>query len=134
MARVMVPIPDLDDQYFWEGVAQRKLLARGCAECGRLQQPPSPMCPRCGSVDWTVRELSGRGTVYTWIVSRHPAQPEGEARLVAVVELVEGVRLVSNLYEVSTADVRNGLPVEVTFREVGEVLLPGFRPAADGVA
>ncbi|HEY4459812.1 MAG TPA: OB-fold domain-containing protein [Pseudonocardiaceae bacterium] len=129
---MIAPIPDHDDRFFWDAVAERRLVVRRCANCARWQQPPSPMCPACGSVEWTVEEVSGTGEVYSWIVSHHPNQPGEDARIVAVVALAEGVRLVSNLHDIDPADVRNGMPVEVVFAEVDGVVLPQFRPASGG--
>lgn len=128
MPRVIPPVPDRDEQYFWTGIEEGRLLARRCARCSRLQHPPSPMCPRCGSLDWVAQELSGRGVVYSWIVSRHPAEPQGAARIVALVDLEEGRRMVSNLQGVAPADVVNGMPVELIFAEIDGVRLPQFRP------
>ncbi|HEX3785556.1 MAG TPA: OB-fold domain-containing protein [Pseudonocardiaceae bacterium] len=129
MAHVIPPVPNRDDQFFWDAVAEDRLVVRRCAGCARLQQPPGPMCPACGSVEWAVGEVSGKGEVYSWIVSRHPNQPDGEGRIVAIIDLAEGVRLVSNLRDVQPAAVRNGMPVEVTFAEVDGIRLPQFRPA-----
>jgi uncharacterized OB-fold protein len=129
---VIPPRPDHDDRFFWDAVAHHRLVVRRCASCARSQQPPSPMCPACGSVDWTVEEVSGQGEVYSWIVSRHPNQPDEDARIVAVIELAEGVRLVSNLRDIEPVDVRNGMQVEVVFAEVGGVVLPQFRPVGGG--
>jgi len=127
--KVIPPAPDPDEQYFWDGVAGGELLLRRCAGCGRLQHPPSPMCPQCGSVDWTTQQASGRGTVHSWIVSRHPTDPDDAARVVALIDLEEGVRLVSNLTDVDAADVANEMAVEVTFREIDGTRLPQFVPA-----
>jgi uncharacterized protein len=117
-----------DDEFFWKGAAQKKLLLAECAKCSRIQHPPSPMCPNCGSLDWDRREASGRGTLHSWIVSHHPNEPEGAPRIVALVDLEEGVRLVSNLIGVPVGEVRNDMPVAVTFAEVGGVMRPQFAP------
>ena len=87
------------------------------------------MCPQCGSVEWSEWEASGRGTVHTWILSHHPSEPDTEPRIVALVELEEGVRLVSNLHGIEPDDVRNDMDVEVFFAEVDGVRLPLFRTA-----
>jgi len=89
------------------------------------------MCPRCGSVEWAAQEASGRGTVHSWIVSHHPnstGETDETPRIVALVQLEEGVRLVSNLRDIDPQDVRNDMEVEVSFAEVGDVRLPQFRP------
>jgi uncharacterized OB-fold protein len=129
MPAVIPPVVGHDDQFFWDGVAEGKLRLQSCADCGLVRQPPRPMCPNCRSLKWQTADMSGRGTVYSWIVSRHPTQPDAEPRIVALVELEEGVRLVSNLTDVEEADVENDMPVEVCFRQFdGGVTLPQFRP------
>jgi uncharacterized OB-fold protein len=126
---VIPPVLDPDDEFFWEGVGRGELLLRACAGCGRLQHPPSPMCPACHSVEWTTRQASGRGSVYSWIVSHHPTEADALPRVVVLVDLEEGVRLVSNLQGVAPADVRNGMDVEVFFQDFDGVVLPQFRAA-----
>jgi uncharacterized OB-fold protein len=119
------------DAYFWDGVRDRTLLLRKCAGCGELQHPPTPMCGNCHGLEWETQKASGRGTVYSWIVSRHPTQPDDNQRIVALVELDEGVRLVSNLINIDAADVRNDMAVEVSFVEYdNDVVLPHFTPVA----
>jgi uncharacterized protein len=133
MPQAVSPTVDHDDEFFWSGVAEGKLLVRRCAGCQWLQHPPSPMCPQCGSLEWDVQELSGRGNLHSWILSQHPSAPDDQARIVALVELDEGPRLVSNLFEVDVADVENGMLLEVVFAEIDGVVLPQFRAAGGGV-
>jgi uncharacterized OB-fold protein len=132
MPQVIAPAVGYDDAYFWDGVRAGQLLLRRCANCGYLQHPPGPMCPRCGSLSWTVQEASGRGTVYSWIRSHHPNDPDADPRIVVLVELEEGVRLVSNLVRVAPDDVDNGMAVTVCFERFDDdVVLPQFEPAID---
>jgi uncharacterized OB-fold protein len=126
---VIAPRVGQDDAYFWEGVAESRLLLRGCVSCGHLQHPPTPMCQKCGGLQWSVRDASGKGVVYSWIVAKHPTEADGAGRVVALVELAEGVRLVANL-SADPSTVANGLPVEVFFADVDGVRLPQFRPVA----
>jgi uncharacterized OB-fold protein len=56
MPEVIPPTPDADDQYFWDGIGENKLLLQRCADCKRLRQPPSPMCPGCNSLEWDTQE------------------------------------------------------------------------------
>lgn len=123
------PTTGHDDEFFWAGVAAGKLLARRCARCRKLQHPPSPMCPRCGSLEWDIYELDGRGTLHSWILAHHPTQPDGVGRIVALVLLVEGIRMVANLRDVDPADVHNDMALKVAFMDVGGVQLPQFRPS-----
>jgi uncharacterized OB-fold protein len=126
--RVIPPVPDTDDQFFWDGVAEGKLLLERCAACKTKRHPPSPMCGRCNSVERESFEASGRGTVYSWIESRHPSAPDSDTRIVVLVDLEEGLRMVANLQGIALADVQPGLPVEVFFDEIDGTKLPQFRP------
>jgi uncharacterized OB-fold protein len=85
------------------------------------------MCPYCQSLEWEAVESVGRGSIYSWVVSHHPTEPDAEPRIVVLVELEEGVRLVANLQGLPWSKVRNDLPVEVFFAEVDNVRLPQFR-------
>jgi uncharacterized protein len=129
---VIAPVTGYDDAWFWDGVRAGQLLLRSCAACGRLQHPPTPLCPACGAASWTIREASGRGTVYAWIASHHPNEPAAAPRIVALVELDEGVRIVSNVVDVPVGEVSNEMAVEVCFSTLasaeGDVVLPQFRP------
>jgi uncharacterized OB-fold protein len=130
MPHVVAPIPTPDEEFFWRGVAKGKLLIACCAICARLQHPPSPMCPACGSTEWDIRESSGRGTIHSWIVSHHPSRPDDAPRIVALVDLEEGTRLVTNLVDVDVSAVSNDMAVTLTFREFDGVKLPQFAPAS----
>jgi uncharacterized protein len=125
---VATPDLTLDNALFEAGAQRGVLLVAECAGCQLLQHPPSPMCPHCGSVQWVLHETSGRGTVVSWIVSHHPTEVDVDPRIVALVELEEGVRLVSNIRDASIAEVSNDMPVEVAFLETDGVLLPQFLP------
>jgi uncharacterized protein len=127
------PVFTPDAVFFWEGAARGELLGQRCADCHKLVFPPRPMCPACHSVKREVVKLSGRGAVYSWIIPRHPP-PVGfaEAPIVALIELEEGTRFVSNLIGIATGEVRAGLPVEVTFVPTrGGKAVPVFRPRGE---
>ena len=118
-----------DQDFFWEGVKENKLLIQQCSDCETLRQPPGPMCPHCQSLRWQPKQASGRGTVYTWIASKHPSEPDSNTRIVALIDLEEGVRMVSNLCDIELAAVRVALPVQVFFDATYG--LPQFRPAGE---
>jgi uncharacterized OB-fold protein len=134
MPRVIPPVPDADDQFFWDGVAEGKLLLERCAACKTKRHPPSPMCAACLSTEREAYEATGRGRVYSWLASHHPSAPDDEPRIVALIDLDEGFRIVSNLQGVALDDVHPGLAVEVFFAEVDGTMLPQFRPAVGGGA
>lgn len=124
-----------DNAFFWDGVAAGELRIQRCAGCATLRHPPRPMCGSCQSTDVDVVVSSGRGTIYSYAVHHHPPLPGIELPLVVIlVELEEGVRLVSSLADASPEAVAIGLPVEVVFTQVDEDLtLPLFR-LAEGIS
>lgn len=125
---VRPPTPDRDSEHFWQGVADGRLLLQHCSSCGTVRFPPQPMCGSCRSFDFEARDAAGRGTVLSWIVSRHPTEADAEPRAVGLIELDEGPRIVSNLVDVEGYDDLNDIAVEVGFAEVGGVALHHFRP------
>ena len=129
MPPVAQPVPDEDSRFFWDGVREGRLLLQRCSGCSAFRHPPGPMCPACLSLEWEAVEASGRGTIYSWVLSHHPTEPDAEPRVVVLVALDEGVRLVANLQGVPRQEVVNDLPVEVFFDEIDGVRLPQFRPA-----
>jgi uncharacterized protein len=131
MTARLVPSATRDTQFFWDALREHRLLIQRCADCGTRRHPPRPMCPRCNSLSWGTVESSGRGTVYSFVMPQHPQYPWFDyPYIVALVELEEGTRLVSNLCDVSPDDVTIGMPVEVTFTEFdGDLVLHQFRPA-----
>jgi len=121
-----------DARFFWAGAAEDRLLVQRCASCSTLRHPPAPMCGRCGSLEWNTLDASGRGRIYTWIRSLHPNRPDEEPRIVVLVELEEGVRIVSNLVDVPHDGPFDDLPVTVEFRDDRGARTPFFRLVDDG--
>jgi hypothetical protein len=90
------------------------------------------MCPFCNSVEREEQVLSGHGSVYTWVMPRYPVIPGfQEGRIVTVIDLSEGIRMVSNLCEIAYQDITRDMPVEVFFEDAQEGFkIPVFRPSA----
>ncbi|MGP3924581.1 bifunctional MaoC family dehydratase N-terminal/OB-fold nucleic acid binding domain-containing protein [Streptomyces sp. 8N616] len=128
-ARRPRPVVNRDNAGFWEGVARRELLIQRCTPCGTLRFPWLPGCNSCGSADWDTVRASGSGTVYSYVVMHHPPFPAFDPPYaVALVELAEGVRMISNITGVPYDKVRIGMPVELEFLKPDEELtLPVFR-------
>ena len=128
------PLPRIDanGRPFWEAARRHELRLPKCDACGRLRVTFEPWCPRCGADASTWTALSGRGTVWShctfhraYFESFAPELPYG----VALVELEEGPRLVTNVIGLPREQVRIGLAVEAVFEDVTpEVTLVKFRP------
>jgi uncharacterized OB-fold protein len=137
------PVVNRDNAGFWAGVAEHRLLIQRCASCATLRFPWLPGCGACGSPDWDTVEAEGGGTVYSYVVVHHPPFPafagteggrEGAGPYaVGLIELAEGVRMVSNVIGVPYDEVRIGMPVRLEFFRADEDLeLPVFRALAAG--
>jgi uncharacterized OB-fold protein len=141
MESLLLPVIDEDSAPFWQAARRGELVMQGCANCGRLRFPPRPMCPYCQSVDVTWSPMSGRGTVWSFVVPHPPLLPayaEQAPYNVVVVALDEDptLRLVGNLVTSADGainellDITIGAPVRVVFTEVSDdVSLPRWAPA-----
>lgn len=103
--------------------------------CSSFIYYPRPFCPRCPGDELEWREASGRGRVYTYTVVRRAATPAFADRVphvLALVELEEGPRVVTNIVGCRPEEVRIGMPVRAAFeRHSGEVGLVIFQPEAE---
>jgi uncharacterized protein len=130
-----IPVPTPETRPFWEAARRHELVLQRCEGCGRHVFYPRAVCPHCFSVALTWRGVSGRGTLHTFTVVHRGQRtfPLGPPYVIAIVELAEGVRLMTNLVDVEPdpAKIRIGMAVEVVFEDVSpEIALPRFRPAS----
>jgi uncharacterized OB-fold protein len=121
-------LPNRDEDFFWTGIDEGRLTAQRCKSCNTLRHPPAPMCAECQSLEWEAQTLSGKGTVYSWLVSRHPTQPDAEPRIVVLVNLEEGIRLVGNMLPGESTAVDD--PVRFAVGEFHGMRLPMFTKGA----
>ncbi len=125
------PIENYDNEHYWQGLRDGKLLIQKCSNCGTLRHPPQPMCEQCQSLEWTTIESEGKGTIYTYTVMHYPEIPPFDyPNPIVLVELNEGVRIVSQLIDADPEQIAIGLPVEMEIKEVQEGMsLPLFKLA-----
>ena len=132
-ARPLRPRPSLtkDNAWWFEALLAHRLLIQRCSACGVLRHPPRPGCDRCGSLEWSPIEASGRGTVFSFVVNHYPQVPAFDYPLaVGLIELEEGTRLVANVIGIDPSEVRIGMPVVVEFVDHDpELTLAAFHPA-----
>ena len=128
-----LPQPTPESQPYWDGLKEHKLILPHCRDCGTPHFYPRPFCldPDCfkWEIDW--REVSGKGRVHTFVISHLPIPPMETAGpyVIAVVELAEGPRMMSNLIIDAPDQPTVAMPVEIVYDDVtDEVTLPKFRP------
>jgi hypothetical protein len=129
---IPLPRPTALSRPHWDGCRDGRLLVQRCTACQAYVFIPQPICTRCQSPALAWVESSGRGVVYSYTVVHRPPRPAFAAPyVVAIVALDEGWHMLTNLVDCAPAEVRVGLPVEVSFRRVSdEITLPCFRPRA----
>ena len=131
MADLPLPVPDEATAPFWDYCRAGELRIQRCVQCGVFRHPPQPMCRDCGSMEQEWAAVSGRGAVFSYIVTHqpiHPALVDLVPHAVVLVELEEGVRLTSNVVDCAPDEIEIGMPVAVTFEQVNEqITLPKFR-------
>ncbi len=127
-----LPIITEENRPFWEGCKQGKLLLQYCHACQQYQFYPRLYCMRCGAQNLRWVEASGRGMVYSYTIIRQNKSPEFRDDVpynVALIQLEEGPRMLSNVTDIAPGDLRVDLPVRVVFDAVSdEISLPRFRP------
>lgn len=135
MTDVQRPQPVVTDinRTFWDSIGQGELRLQRCISCGLLRYPIASICPNClgRAAEWEL--LSGRGTVYSTVVFHqvyNQAFADEVPYNVAIVELEEGPRLMTNVIGVEPSTVRVGQPVRVVFTAVVDnATIPQFAPA-----
>jgi uncharacterized OB-fold protein len=131
--RFREPTPSLVGREYWERCARGELAAQRCDSCGLLRRYLTRVCPSCKSTDYKWEALTGAGTVYASTVNRFPLSAEFEAPyVVALVDLDEGLRVMTNIIGCDPESVAPGMRVTVAFERVSdEITLPLFKPADD---
>lgn len=118
---------------FWEATKKRELALLWCRSCGRVIHYPRERCPACGSEKSEWRGASGKGEVYAFSVMHRPGNPAMADRVpyvVALVDLEEGARMMSNIVGCEPGAVRVGMPVTITWEELSDGRnLPLFEPS-----
>lgn len=125
------PTPTPETARYWQAANEGRIELPVCDACDKYVFPPRPHCP-CGgpATDW--QPLSGTGRLLSYVISHRPAPGWADEvpYVIALVQLDEGVRLMSNLVgvEPDPAALRLDMPLAVEFEPRGEQMVPVFRP------
>ena len=135
MAEHTKPVPSPTDatQAFWAGCAAGVLRLRNCPDCAKFFAPTRAVCA-CGNSNLTWVDTSGRGRIFSYTVVHRAPDPAFRADLpyvIALVELEEGAKLLSNITGCAPAEVRVGMPVRAVFDQVAPGIgVPKFQPVS----
>ena len=131
----LMPKPTPETRHFWEGARQGELRLQRCQACTHIYFPPRPFCPNCACRSVEVIKATGHGKLYSYVISHRPAPGIPAPYSIAVVELDEGPRIMTNIIgcpQTPEALVLD-MPVEVSFQaQSDEITLPLFKPAGAG--
>lgn len=125
-----VPVPDSVSLPYWQAAKQRRLVVQQCSRCGLFQYPPDIACRYCQSEELQFTDVGGRGVVYSFATYVRSFMAGFDAPYVlALIDLEDHpeVRIMTNLVDTPLESIEIGLPVEVTFEDRGEWVVPQFR-------
>lgn len=134
MAQIPLPKPYQDTEEYWKAAKEHRFIIQKCGDCGETQFYPRGVCSHCLSSNLGWIEASGEATVYSCSVNYragHPGFAEKTPFVLAIVELAEGPRMMTNIVGDDARDVRIGDAVTVVFEDRGKegAKVPQFRRA-----
>ena len=128
----VIPTPTPETKHYWDGAKDGKLILQKCNDCSDNYFPPRPFCPKCGSRSVQEFQASGKGSLYSYVINHLPSPGFTPPFAIAVVELEEGPRLMSNIVECEQTPeaLELDMPLEVTFEKLNDdITQPQFKPA-----
>lgn len=128
------PKPTPETQHFWDGTRANELRLQRCDACAHVYFPPRPFCPTCASRKVSVFRASGKAKLYSYVIHHRPVPGFTPPYSIAVVELEEGPRMMTNIVGCPQTPeaLELDMHLEVTFEKLDDnITLPLFRPARD---
>jgi uncharacterized OB-fold protein len=125
----LLPVPTTGNRPYWAGLAAGELVLQVCDHDGTHRFPESPVCPVCLSTDFAWKPVSGRATLWSWIVMHQKyfdAFADERPYPVAFVKLEEGPLMVSTVVG-DRSSLAVDAPLELEFTQIGEHNVPVFR-------
>ncbi len=119
---------------FWDGLREQKLLLPKCGACGHVFFHPRVLCPRCHARDVGWIQASGKGKLHAFEIAYQAFNKAWKVKppwVLAMVELAEGPRLMTNLVNVEPDPgvITCDMPVQIVFSKLtDEITLPLFEP------
>lgn len=127
------PKPTPETKHFWDGCKQGELRLQTCESCDHTYFPPRPFCPACSSRKVRIVKASGKATLYSYVINHRPLAPGfTEPYAIAVVELAEGPRMMTNIVDCPQTPeaLVLDMKLEATFQPLDDsITLPLFKPA-----
>ena len=129
-----LPKPTPETQHFWDGTRQGELRLQRCCACLGAYFPPRPFCPKCSSREVELFVASGRARLHTYVIHHRDSPGFTAPYSIAVVELQEGPRLMTNIVGCPQTPeaLELDMELEATYLKIDdEITLVQFRPAGE---
>jgi uncharacterized protein len=126
------PQPTPETQHFWDGTKAGELRLQRCDSCSKVYFPPRPFCPSCAAREVSVFAASGKGRLYSYVIHHRQVPGFTPPYAIAVVELNEGPRMMTNIVDCPQTPeaLVLDMPVEIAFEKLDDdITLPLFRPS-----
>jgi len=127
-----LPKPSKWSQPFWDNAKKHKLTLKKCKDCGHIDHPPYLYCTNCHSDNSEWVQASGKGKLVAYAINTYMVPfPfwDDMPYVVAMIDLEEGVRMISNIVECDHDKLKNGMELQVVFDDVSdEFTLPKWMP------
>lgn len=131
-SKVPLPVPTPETEHFWAGTQAGELRLQRCDDCATVYFPPRPFCPKCISRSVSVFAASGNATLHSYVINQRPHPAFEGPYAIAVVQLEEGPRMMTNLVNVAQTPetLVLDMPLQVVFEPINDdITLPYFEPA-----
>ena len=126
------PRPTPETEVYWQGCRKHELLLQCCTQCNEFQFYPRIICTKCTSENLEWVKATGRGRVLTFTIVRRAVSEAYAADVpyvVALIQLDEGPKMMSNVVQCDPETLVVGSPVQVVFEDWSdEISVPQFRP------
>ena len=126
------PVPTPETQHFWDGAKAGELRLQRCDDCANVYFPPRPFCPGCASRKVSVFNASGKAKLHSYVIHHRKVPGFTPPYAIAVVELAEGPRMMTNIIDCPQTPeaLVLDMELEVAFEPLDDkIALPLFRPA-----
>ncbi len=127
-----LPKPTPETQHFWDGTKAGELRLQACNDCKHTYFPPRPFRPKCGSRAVSIAKASGKAKLHSYVIHHRPAPGFTPPYAIAVVQLAEGPRMMTNIVDCPQTPeaLQLDMDLEVTFAKQSDAItLPFFKPA-----
>ena len=118
-----IPTPTGETKFFWDACDEERLTYQQCSACDSIQTFPRALCAACGDQALAWKESAGIGTVLSYTEVHRgpsPAFKPDQPYMLAIIDMDEGFRLMTNVRNCAADEVRIDMRVQIRFEPRGD--------------